>query len=165
MSIKSLRELPQTATPARDLWPHIEARLPPRRRSWAVPTSLAAGVLLVAFGFIFDSRFRDSGTPVIAQQDPGALVRTALMSDPGYQIERNELLRTLPEKLEPLPPESQQRVRDSLLAVQTAMKAIDAELGRDSSNALLQELLISTHQEEMRVLTAVSDADGPKQEI
>jgi hypothetical protein len=30
---------------------------------------------------------------------------------------------------------------------------------------LLQELLISACQEEMRVLTAVGDADGPNQEI
>jgi hypothetical protein len=80
-------------------------------------------------------------------------------------IKRQELLSALPEKLASLPPESQQRVKDSLRAVQTAMKNIEAELGRDSGNALLQELLISTCQEEIRVLTAVSDAGGPNQEI
>jgi len=165
MNIKSLRELPQAVAPARDLWPLIETRLAPRRRSWAVPTSLAAAAVLVVFGFVVGSRVGDPAKSSVAPQDSGAMVRAALMTDPGYQIERNELLRTLPEKLENLPMESQQRVKDSLAAVQAAMKNIEAELGRDSTNALLQELLISTYQEEMRVLTSVGDADRTNQEI
>ena len=36
---------------------------------------------------------------------------------------------------------------------------LEAELGKDPSNALLQELLVNTYQDEMRVLTAVHD--GP----
>ena len=87
------------------------------------------------------------------------------MTDPGYQSQREELLSALPARLARLPPASRQRVQDSLLAIHTAMKNIETELGRDSGNALLQELLISTCQEEMRVVTAVGDADGSNQEI
>jgi hypothetical protein len=45
------------------------------------------------------------------------------------------------------------------------MTNIEAELGRDAGNALLQELFISACQEEMRVLTAVDPIGGPNQEI
>jgi hypothetical protein len=162
--IQSLRELQQDLPPARDLWPQIESSLTPRRRTWAVPASLAAGLLLAVFGFVIGNQSRDAG-PSPALRESGAHILAAFTTDPEYQRHREELLRGLPAKLERLPPESQQRVKDSLLAVQTAMKNIEAELGRDTGNALLQELLISTSQEEMRVLTAVSDADGSNQEI
>ena len=54
---------------------------------------------------------------------------------------------------------------DSLQAVQTAIKNIETELGRDAGSALLQELLLSTSQEELRVLTAVDEFGGSNQEI
>jgi hypothetical protein len=162
--IHSLRQLPQSAAPPRDLWPGIKSRLAPRRSSWAVPASLAAGVLIAALGFVIGTQVRDT-TDRPALRDSGALRYAALRSDPGYELHREELLRALPAKLAGLPTESQQRLRNSLLAVQQAMQNIKAELGRDSGNALLQELLISTSQEEMRVLTAVDEFGGPHQEI
>jgi hypothetical protein len=162
--VRSLRELPQAVAPARDLWPHIESSLGPRRRTWAVPASLAAGLLLEVFGFVIGNQSRDAGSSP-ALRESGAHILAAFTTDPEYQRHRQELLSALPARLERLPPASRQRVQDSLLAIQTAMKNIEAELGRDAGNALLQELLISTCQEEMRVLTAVSDADGSNQEI
>jgi len=162
--IKSLGELPQGVAPQRDLWPRIESRLTPRRRTWAVPASLAAGLLLAVFGFVIGHQSRESGSSPVLRES-GAHILAALMTEPGYQSQREELLSALPAKLERLPPASRQRVQDSLLAIHTAMKNIEAELGRDSGNALLQELLISTCQEEMRVLTAVGEADGSNQEI
>jgi hypothetical protein len=163
--VSSLRELPQAVTPTRDLWPHIESNLASRRRSWAVPTSLAAALVLVVFGYVIGNQSRGVSGSSTAMRESGAQILAAFTTDPAYQRHREELLSALPARLERLPPASRQRVKDSLLAIHTAMKNIEAELGRDSGNALLQELLISTCQEEMRVLTAVSDADGPKQEI
>jgi hypothetical protein len=161
--IHSLRQLPQSAAPARDLWPGIKSGLTPRRSSWAVPASLAAGVLIAALGVVIGTQLRNTAPP--AQQDSSALLRAALRSDPSYERHREELLRALPAKLSGLPAESQQRLRESLLAIQQAMQNIKAELGRDSGNALLQELLISTSQEEMRVLTAVDEFGGLNPEI
>jgi hypothetical protein len=162
--IHSLRQLPQSAAPARDLWPGIKSSLAPRRSSWAVPASLAACVLITVLGFVIGTQVRNT-TDRPALQDSGALLRAALRSDPGYERHREELLRALPAKLAGLPAESQQRLRDSLLAVQQAIQNIKVELGRDSGNALLQELLISTSQEEMRVLTAVDEFGGFNREI
>jgi hypothetical protein len=42
---------------------------------------------------------------------------------------------------------------------------IRAALGRDPANALLQELLVNSYQDEMRVLTAVHEASGAGQGI
>jgi hypothetical protein len=129
-----------------------------------VPASLAAGVALVALGFVIGSQLRGTG-PAPLPQDSGALIRAALQADPAYERNREELLRALPAKLARMPVESQQRVRDSLQSIQQAMRSIQGELGRDAGNALLQELLIGICQEEMRVLTAVDEFDGPNQEI
>jgi hypothetical protein len=38
------------------------------------------------------------------------------------------------------------------------MQDLEAALGKDPSNALLQELLVNTYQDEMRVLTTVHEA-------
>ena len=176
--VRSLRELPQAMTPARDLWPEIEAQLAPRRRSWVIPASVAASFLVAAVGLsIAFLSTEELQTPAAqtastqapvqssAPQDSGAMIRAALMSDPEYVSQREQLLRELPGKIQRLPTESQQRVRDSLIAIQNAMRDIEAELGRDSGNALLQEMLVDASQEEMRVLTAVNEAQRLEQEI
>ena len=178
--IRSLRELPQSVTPRRDLWPGIEAQLAPRRRSWVIPTSVAASFLLAAVGLTIALRSTEELQTPAAQtaavqaapttqasgpQDSSAMIRAAMISDPDYVSQREQLLRELPGKIQALPEDSQQRVRDSLLAIQTAMRDIEAELGRDSSNALLQEMLVDASQEEMRVLTTVSEAQRLDQEI
>ena len=144
VQVRSLGELPQAITPPRDLWPAIESQLSPRRRTWAVPASLAAGLVLVTLGVLIGLQVRGPATqqvaPQVAQQSvSGRQIRAALMSDPGYQSHRDEMLSSLPSKLAKLPPASRQRVKDSLQAVQTAMRTIEAELGRDAGNALLQE--------------------------
>ena len=45
------------------------------------------------------------------------------------------------------------------------MKAIQDALGQEPGNALLQELLVNTYQDEMRVLTAVHEAGDVRKEI
>jgi len=52
-------------------------------------------------------------------------------------------------------------VSASLAAIEKAKKDLEQALGRDPSNALLQELLINTYQDEMRVLTDVHEASDP----
>jgi Tfp pilus assembly protein PilF len=49
-------------------------------------------------------------------------------------------------------------VAASLAAIESAKKDLENALGKDPSNALLQELLINTYQDEMRVLTDVHEA-------
>lgn len=162
--VQALRDLPAEIAPPRDLWPGLQPRLAPRARSWVLPASLAAGVMLLALGLTFGSRLERILLPATSQPDPGAMIRAAFQGDPFYQ-RRTELLKDLPARLAHLPPESAQRVEESLRSIQRARQDIEAELGREAGNVLLQELLVDTYQEEMRLLTVVSDADEANPEI
>jgi hypothetical protein len=88
---------------------------------------------------------------------PEAL-RAAYMLDSRYTAQRAALVQSLEAKLDALPPESRTKVLSSLQTIQDSVRDLQAALGRDPTNALLQELLVNTYQDEMRVLTAVHEA-------
>ncbi|TLY81017.1 MAG: hypothetical protein E6K49_00900 [Gammaproteobacteria bacterium] len=72
--------------------------------------------------------------------------------------EREALVRSLDAQLASLSPQTRAKVIASLATIHKSMRDLEAALGRDPSNALLQELLVNTYQDEMRVLTAVHEA-------
>jgi hypothetical protein len=80
--------------------------------------------------------------------------------DPRYTRDRAELVKGLEAQLARLPPESRTKVVASLKAINDSKQQLEKELGKDPSNALLQELLVNTYQDEMRVLTTVHEAGG-----
>jgi hypothetical protein len=80
------------------------------------------------------------------------------VADPRYTRERAELVKNLEAHLAALPPGSRAKVMASLKAINDSKRELETELGKDPSNALLQELLVNTYQDEMRVLTAVDEA-------
>jgi hypothetical protein len=92
-----------------------------------------------------------------------AALQAAYVVDPKYRQQREELEKSLEAQLASLPPDSRAKVISSLATIHKSMQDLEAELGKDPSNALLQELLVNTYQDEMRVLTTVheaSDAGG-----
>ena len=182
--VSSLRELPQSLEPGRDLWPQIEARLQqargdgagritaaPRRRMALRWLAAAAMVASVAVGVWIGRTFLPTAAPVTAQRDapqgtaaawlsaPSAL-DAAYVSDPRYERQRAALLRSLQARLAALPPLSREKVMGSLAAIEKAKQDLEQALGKDPSNALLQELLVNTYQDEMRVLTDVPEASS-----
>jgi hypothetical protein len=91
----------------------------------------------------------------------GGGMTVAYVTDPRYVRERQELLRTLDARLAKLPPPTRQKVLQSLTTIHQSMQQIQEALGREPGNALLQELLIDTYQNEMQVLSTVQEAsDG-----
>jgi len=185
--VSSLAELPQSLEPGRDLWPQIEARLQETRRDGAADTArtvaprrgvplrwlaAAAMVASVAVGVWIGRTFLPTAAPVTAQRDapqgtaapwlsgPSAL-DAAYVSDPRYERQRAALMRSLQGRLAALPPLSRARVTASLAAIEKAKQDLEQALGKDPSNALLQELLVNTYQDEMRVLTDVPEASDP----
>jgi hypothetical protein len=85
-------------------------------------------------------------------------LQAAYMSDPKYREERAALVKSLEAKLASLPPDSREKVLSSLATIHKSMQDLEAALGKDPTNALLQELLLNTYQDEMRVLTTVHEA-------
>ena len=85
-------------------------------------------------------------------------LQTAWVTDPRYQREHRELMRALGAQLASLPPASRAKVMASLATIRQAKQELESALGKDPGNALLQELLVNTYQDEMRVLTDVREA-------
>lgn len=185
--ISSLRDLPLDITPPRDLWQGIEARIateqgartggagagtgPVQRYGRAGRARIfaaAAMVAALAVGiWIGRAVLPSSGTqpsagiglnaPNVSPSEPGAW-HTAYVMDSKYTRQRAELVKDLEARLAALPPDSRAKVVSSLQTISDSKRDLEAELGKDPSNALLQELLVNTYQDEMRVLTAVHEA-------
>jgi hypothetical protein len=186
--VSSLRELSPAIEPARDLWPQIEARINEERRTApgamggqprpartrAVPPrwlAAAAVVASVAVGVWIGRSLLPAarpgtgagsaisaarGTP--ATVDAPTALDVAYVSDPRYQRDRAALMKSLQERLAALPPAARAKVMASLAAIHRAKEDLENALGKDPGNALLQELLVNTYQDEMRVLTDVHEA-------
>jgi ABC-type uncharacterized transport system auxiliary subunit len=75
-------------------------------------------------------------------------------------MQRAALIRGLEAQLKTLPPDTQNKVATSLATIRTSIQELQDALGRDPANSLLQELLVNSYQDEMRVLTAVHEAGG-----
>ena len=170
--VKELHELAQSLPPARDLWPAISqaieadklASLPQsgvsrRRNFWMPAAGVAAAVMLVAMGVIIGVNLNTPGIGTIAGTQGGdPSVIPAALRDANYRKQRDVLLVEVNDRLQSMPAAERQKVAASLATLRRSIAEIEAALGRDPANALLQELLVSTSQEEMRALTAVRDA-------
>jgi hypothetical protein len=180
--VASLRELPQSIQPAHDLWPAIESRLPavtperfpteeagPRQRRAARLRWLAAAAMVgcLATGVWIGRSLLPGGPKPVPQMavNPRSVPGLAptpydvtYLKDPRYERQRAALVHELQERLAALPPPARAKVSASLSAIEKAKQDLEQALGRDPGNALLQELLINTYQDEMRVLTDVHEA-------
>jgi hypothetical protein len=169
--VKRLDELAQSLPPSRDLWPAIAEAIeaqraeistpPPRRRAvWMPAAGMAAAVALVAIGVLIG---RGLGPQVVApladaaQPFSPSMLPTALR-DADYRKQRAALMIEVNERLQSMPEVEREKVAASLRTLQRSISEIEAALGKDPANALLQELLVSSCQEEMRVLTTVRDS-------
>ena len=181
--VKSLRELSPAIDPPRDLWPQIEARLkaeraavpaalPPPRRPGGLPLRWLAAAAMVASIAVGVWIGRDlmpvpGAAAVTAASHPvpvgagASALDAAYVSDPRYQQDRAQLVQSLQARLDAMPPVARAKVTASLVAIEKAKEDLEQALGKDPSNALLQELLINTYQDEMRALTDVHEASDP----
>jgi hypothetical protein len=171
--IKRLDELAQSMPPARDLWPGIAAAIEAeqassaapaqgaRRYGWRPAGALAAALALVAVGVYIGKAITPSMTGTTAQTTVSTdVIPAAFLRDANYRKQREELVVQVQKRLEGMPPAERAKVAASLKTLSRSITEIEAALGRDPANALLQELLVSSCQEEMRALTAVREAGG-----
>ncbi len=170
--VTRIDELAQSLPPARDLWPAISAAIesqrtesahsPVRSRSrWLPAAGMAAAVALVTIG-VFIGRIIAPAAPVTVAGTPssqaGAALMPAALRDANYRKQRDALLVEVNDQLKSMPAAEREKVAASLATLRRSIGEIEAALGRDPANALLQELLVSSCQEEMRALTAVRDS-------
>ena len=172
--VNRIDELAQSLPPPRDLWPAIaqaieadraEAaapRLTERARSrWLPAAGMAAAVALVTLGVFIGRAFAPPTTVTVAGANTPqgeAVLMPAALRDANYRKQRDALLLEVDTRLKSMPAADREKVAASLATLRRSIGDIEAALGRDPANALLQELLVSSCQEEMRALTAVRDA-------
>jgi hypothetical protein len=177
--VSSLGELSPAIEPPRDLWPQIEGQISAERRPQVATVradrgqrralmwrSLAAAAMVasVAVGVWIGRSVLPVPLSAGSRPEAGQLIgsaaafEAAYVSDPRYQRDRKALLRGLEARLAELPPASREKVVKSLTDIRRAKEDLESALGKDPSNALLQELLVNTCQDEMRVLTDLHQA-------
>jgi hypothetical protein len=179
-TISSLRELPRDIPPARDLWPQIQSRLAEEthaskpvagtgsgRQMRVRVLAAAAMIATLAVGiWIGRSAWPPMGKTALGSLTAGTMnptdeagaVQAAYRMDGKYMRDRATLVKSLETQLAALPPQSRAKVMTSLATIEDSKRDLEAALGHDPSNALLQELLLNTYQDEMRVLTTVQEA-------
>jgi hypothetical protein len=169
--VKRLDELALSVPPARDLWPAISAAIEAdkaanatpahsaRRYGWRPAAAMAAAVALVTVGvYIGKAMSPPAGSTIAANPASTNVKNVAYERDANYRKQRDELMGQVQQRLQAMPPAERSKVAASLATLRRSITEIEAALGRDPANALLQELLVSSCQEEMRALTAVREA-------
>ncbi len=163
--VRTLSELPRELPPPPDLWGRIEREItPPVRRfrprlpvhsPWPVAFAAAiAGAFVL--GLWIDRELRPAQTPALPSALDPRFQPTAFLDARDVRA-RAQLLRALPAALAKLPPDSRAKVLASIATINRSLRDIQAALGRDPGNPLLQQLLVDTFTDEMRVLSSVQD--------
>ena len=132
-----------------------------RRYGWRPVAAMAAAIALVTVGVYIGKAISPAAGPVIAERatTPG-VVPAAFERDANYRKQRDALMTEVQKRLQAMPAAERDKVSASLNTLRRSITEIEAALGRDPANALLQELLVSSCQEEMRALTAVRESGG-----
>jgi hypothetical protein len=173
---RRLEALPPGIEPPRDLWLAIAAELEPHvapaRRSW-LSQAAAAAVLVIASSVLTSVWLRQQTHPV-AQVTPSAPLpanATATTMTPAaqraafgpshsldaeYMKARAQLARMLDERIGRLPASARQKVELNLAEMRRAADQINRALATAPGDPLLEELLLTTYQEELAVLARVN---------
>jgi len=164
--------LPRSVEPSRDLWAGIEKELhtgPVQHRTSAARWAAAAGVAGLSLGILVMWSMQRGQAPRMAQNAPApSMAQQAVQSarampgQPGYSFVpastdavRQRLQAQVTARLATLPPATRAKVETNLLLIKNAVSEIQSALAKDPGNALLQELLVSTYQNELDTLVNV----------
>jgi len=182
-----LAKLPRSVEPSRDLWAGIEQEITatarhtaqPARRAMGLRWAAAAGVAGLVLGVLLMWPMRQASVPQLAQNPgmPSATVPSATLpagrvaqvmpGQPGYSFVpastdavRQKLRAQVATQLATLPPATREKVEKNLLIIKNAVTDIQSALAKDPGNALLQDLLVSTYQNELDTLANVQALAG-----
>jgi hypothetical protein len=171
-----LAEVPRDAQPSRDLWPEIKAQLIAKSARAATPLTsqrwfqLAAAVTLVIASslitfFVVQSSMQ---TEVVqARQDVAQQLQPVLPAMPvrfdgheglgkGYEEARAQLDAEYEKRIQNLPPVVRAKVERDVADLRRSAREISATLAQYPTDPLLQDLLVSTYQRELQLMSEVN---------
>jgi hypothetical protein len=171
-----LAELPREVEASRDLWPEIRAQLMADAPRVATPLTsqrwfqLAAAVTLVVASslitfFVVQSSMQ---TEVVqARQEVTQQLQPVLPTMPvrfdgheglgkSYQEARAQLDAEYAKRIQNLPPIARAKVERDLADLRRSAREISATLAQYPTDPLLQDLLVSTYQREIQLLSEVN---------
>ena len=174
-----LGKLPLEVAPGRDLWPDIAARIEERAQPGASTTRRAAGlwqaaaaVVLVAGSSLLTASLLDrsvlmqqSAVPAVpANADAASDAAVAMPAafgpagqlDPEYVAARRQLTQVLDQRIAALPNSARAKLEFNLGEMRRAADEINAALAEQPGDPLLEELLLKTYQDELAVLSNIS---------
>lgn len=159
---EAARALETEVAPDRDLWPDIENAIArPSRRRWnKVLAQAAAVVLLVGASSGLTYLAMTQQTTYVTPSPAGLNYEQASFGDsyllgPDYQDARNSLQVRFDEQLERLTSDERAELVRNVDAIRSVIEEINRALSNDPDNTLLQELLLSTYQEELSIMMKV----------
>ena len=162
--MEAARALETEVAPDRDLWPDIQTAIAgPSRGRWnKMFAQAAAVVLLVGASSGLTYLAMDNRIPPATPHVNTAPLRIEQASfgdsyvlGPDYQDARNSLRARFDEQLERLTGEERAEVTRNVDAIRSVIEEINRALSNDPDNTLLQELLLSTYQEELSIMMKV----------
>jgi len=187
--LRKLGALPRQVEPPRDLWAGIRARIEREERApanaapassppgapglswgWALAAGVAVASVSVLFTWLAVRSPAEAPSPIVAQQQPAQptpveAIRPVAYGEharlgPEYVELRARMLEQFKNRLAGLPDETRLRIEEDLAAIQKAADDIDAALAEDPASRLLNQLLLSTYQEELRLYSSVAAAES-----
>ncbi|MGB5352922.1 MAG: hypothetical protein WBM54_09785 [Woeseia sp.] len=169
-------QIPRSVQPDKDLWPGIaqaiaqRASLPAPSPRWPRYLAQAAAVLLLvgaSSGLTWlsmqDKQTADTLTAdnqELTFQPVSGSFGSQYMLGPDFQDARDELLARTDAELAKLSPQTRTIVADNMLTIRAAIDEINKALAAQPDNALLQELLINSYREELKILRQVDSIAG-----
>ena len=171
-----LADVPRHVEPSRDLWPEIRAQLAvdTTSASGSVHTQrwfqLAAALVLVAASsvitfFVVQSSMQkqiEQARVEVTQQLQPVLSAMPVRFDgyeglgKSYEEARAELDAEYEKRIQNLPPVVRSKVERDIAELRRSAREISATLAQYPSDPLLQDLLVSTYQREIQLLSEVN---------
>ena len=167
-----LASVPRDVRPERDLWVAIAEEIDPgragqsRRRRLRTVWQIAASAVLVIGSsattyFVMHTHGQASTQAQIEMPTPALTAMPAKFGpqELGVDYEKTHaaLEAQFEQRIATLPPLTQGKLRRNLADLRSAAHDIAQTLAQQPANPLLQELLMSTYQSELQLLTQVNE--------
>lgn len=174
--MKMAAAMPRAVHPGRDLWPAIANAIDEQESlaqggpRWPRLFAQAAAVLLLvgASSGLTWLAMQDNDSTSMQAANQGELTFQPVSGSfgsqyvlgPDYQDARDQLLTRTDVELARLSPETRELVAQNLATIRAAIEEINKALAAQPDNALLQELLINSYREELKILRQVDSIAG-----